>query len=67
MNKLIEIIKTLGPKSVKVASLIFKKVPNSVFFDIDYLGFQSENKFLVGYGLDYDEWGRQYPDIYQKC
>lgn len=53
------------PKSVKIASLIFKKEAFQKDFAIDYLGFEIENKFIVGYGLDYNEYGRNLPEIYQ--
>jgi len=52
--------------SVKVASLLVKpdalQYPN---MPLDYIGFNIPSKFVVGYGLDYNELGRQYPDIYQ--
>lgn len=53
------------PQSVKIASLIFKKEAFKKEFKIDYLGFEIENKFIVGYGLDYNEYGRNLPEIYQ--
>jgi hypoxanthine-guanine phosphoribosyltransferase len=50
---------------VKLASLIFKKEAFQKEFQIDYLGFEIENKFIVGYGLDYNEYGRNLDAIYQ--
>jgi hypoxanthine phosphoribosyltransferase len=34
-------------------------------YPLDYVGFEIPNKFVVGFGLDYDGEGRNYPDIYQ--
>lgn len=47
------IIKAHNPKSLKVASLLVK--PNGIKYDvkIDYIGFNIENNFVIGYGLDY--------------
>lgn len=61
----LEKIKQYEPRSVKIASLIFKKEAFQKSFHIDYLGFEIENKFIVGYGLDYNEYGRNLPEIYQ--
>jgi len=60
-----EYVKTYEPKSIKLASLIFKKEAFQKDFKIDYLGFEIENKFIVGYGLDYNEYGRNLDAIYQ--
>jgi len=52
------------PASVKVATLLFK--PDSYLKDIhiDYVGFKIPNAFIVGYGLDYDGFGRNLESIY---
>jgi len=55
----------MDPKSMKIASLIFKKEAFQKEFKIDYLAFEIENKFVVGYGLDYNEYGRNLDAIYQ--
>jgi hypoxanthine phosphoribosyltransferase len=34
-------------------------------YPLDYVGFEIPNKFVVGFGLDYDGEGRNYPEIYQ--
>jgi hypoxanthine phosphoribosyltransferase len=54
-----------NPSSIRIASLLHK--PDALLFPIkvDYLGFEVPNKFLVGYGLDYDGLGRNLKDIYQ--
>lgn len=61
------ILKQLGgfePADIKVASLLFK--PDSYQYDykIDYLGFSIPNDFILGYGLDYDGFGRNLDSIY---
>jgi len=58
-------LKTREPKSIKLASLIFKKEAFQKDFELDYVGFEIENKFIVGYGLDYNEYGRNLDSIYQ--
>lgn len=54
-----------NPASIKVAALLHK--PDALKFPLDlhYICFEVENKFLLGYGLDYDGLGRNLPDIYQ--
>lgn len=56
---------TQSPKSVKIASLFLKPEVYKKPFPIDYVGREIPNKFIVGYGLDYDELGRNLPKVYQ--
>lgn len=53
------------PASLKIASLLHK--PDATLFplQIQYIGFSIPNKFVVGYGLDYDGLGRNFKEIYQ--
>ena len=53
------------PASLKIAALLHK--PDAIIFplQIDYLGFSIPNKFVVGYGLDYDGLGRNIGEIYK--
>ncbi|MGZ3846077.1 MAG: hypoxanthine phosphoribosyltransferase [Flavisolibacter sp.] len=53
------------PKSLKIAALLHKPDATQFQLKIDYLGFSIPNKFVVGYGLDYDGLGRNFKDIYQ--
>ncbi|MCR5013899.1 MAG: hypoxanthine phosphoribosyltransferase [Bacteroidales bacterium] len=55
----------LNAVNVRIATLFFK--PNSFQYDypIDYKGMDIANEFIVGYGLDYNDQGRNLPDIYQ--
>ena len=57
--------KTQNPKSVKIASLFLKPEIYKKDFKIDYVGKEIPNKFVLGYGLDYDELGRNLKDLYQ--
>lgn len=53
------------PASLKVAALLHKPDALKHPLEIDYLGFAIPNKFVVGYGLDYDGFGRNLKEIYQ--
>ena len=61
---LIEYLQKKGPASVKLCALLDKPQRRQVPVPIGYLGFTVPNKFLVGYGLDFNEKYRQLPDIY---
>jgi len=63
---LLEIFDKQKPKSLKVATLLLKsEALKHQNLPLDYVGIDIPNKFVVGYGLDYDGCGRQYADIYQ--
>ena len=53
-----------NPKSLKIASLLFKKGISKLDFNIDYVGFKIPNKFVVGYGLDYAQKYRNLKEIF---
>ena len=53
------------PASLKITSLLHKPEALQHDIKIDYLGFSVPNKFLLGYGLDYDGLARNLPEIYQ--
>lgn len=53
------------PKSLKIATLLHKSEATEFPLDLDYVGFDIPNKFVVGYGLDYDGLGRNLKEIYQ--
>ena len=52
-----------APKSLKVCSLLDKPSRRQVDFKGDYIGFEIENEFEVGYGLDYGEKMRNFKDV----
>jgi len=51
-------------KKIKIATLLFKQESYKKNMTIDYVGFNIPNKFVVGYGLDYDNLGRNLKEIY---
>jgi hypoxanthine phosphoribosyltransferase len=53
------------PASVKTATLLHKPEALRHAVRLDYIGFEIPNKFVVGYGLDYNGFGRNIPEIYQ--
>jgi hypoxanthine phosphoribosyltransferase len=52
-------------KEFKIATLFFKPEAYQHDLPIDYVGIRIPNKFIVGYGLDYNGLGRNFPEIYQ--
>jgi hypoxanthine phosphoribosyltransferase len=65
MKSFLRDLKKQNPKSIKIAALLSK--PETHDIKIDYVGFEIENKFVVGFGLDYDGLGRNSNDILQIC
>lgn len=65
LERMVKQLKDLGAADVKIAVLLSKpnarKVEN---LTVDYCCFEIPNDFIVGYGLDYNEEGRNLPDIY---
>ena len=53
------------PKTLKIATLLHKSEATEFPLQLDYVGFDIPNKFVVGYGLDYDGLGRNWKEIYQ--
>jgi hypoxanthine phosphoribosyltransferase len=58
-------LESMQPASVKIAVLLNKKEALQYPVQVDYSCFDIPNKFVVGYGLDYDGLGRNSKDIYQ--
>jgi hypoxanthine phosphoribosyltransferase len=63
LNYLLRLLKARGPRSVKVVSLLSKPARRLVDVPVDYLGFEIENQFVVGYGLDHNQKLRNLRDI----
>ncbi len=62
---LISYLSKMEPRRLAIATLLFKKDAFQFNYSLDYVGFEIPNKFVVGYGLDYDGLGRNLPHIYQ--
>ena len=65
LEKIIELLTKEQVSSIKVATLLFKPNAYKKDLNIDYIGKSIENDFVVGYGLDYNEIGRNLPNIYK--
>ena len=61
--RVLELLHTRKPQSLKVCSLLDKASRREVEVPIDYCGFVIENKFVFGYGLDIDEYYRNLPFV----
>ncbi|MBR3288334.1 MAG: hypoxanthine phosphoribosyltransferase [Lachnospiraceae bacterium] len=59
MNKLLEMLNTREPASLKVCTLLDKPSRRVCDVKIDYIGFEIENRFVAGFGLDDDQYMRQ--------
>lgn len=57
-------IRAMGASSVRVVSLFMKPAAYRKTLKVDYVGFEIPNDFIVGYGLDYNGYGRNLPAIY---
>jgi len=63
INFLVNRLKESGPKSVSVATVLYKKKVAKLDFEVDYVGFEIPPEFVVGYGLDYNEKYRNLKDV----
>lgn len=63
LQKIIEMLGTRRPASVKVCALLKKRIPGNEEIRVDYLGFTIDDHFVVGYGLDCAESYRNLPYI----
>jgi hypoxanthine phosphoribosyltransferase len=66
LDRIIDELRIRKAGKVRIAALLYK--PNSFLYKdnikLDYVGFEIDNNFVVGYGLDYDGYGRNLPAIY---
>lgn len=63
LSQLIPELKKRNPKSIEITTLLDKPSRREVDIDVRYIGFEVEDKFVVGYGLDYDQNYRDLPFI----
>lgn len=65
MHRFLPELQKHEPASVSILTLLVKRDAMEHPIHLDYVGFEVPDHFLVGYGLDYDGYGRQLNDIYQ--
>lgn len=63
MASLLEVLSTRQPKTLKICTLLDKASRREVDIQLDYVGFNIEDKFVFGYGLDLDEYYRDLPFV----
>uniref|UniRef100_UPI004056B5F8 hypoxanthine phosphoribosyltransferase n=1 Tax=Alistipes sp. TaxID=1872444 RepID=UPI004056B5F8 len=64
---MIEMLEKQEPASIEVCTLFFKPASYSEKYPIRYRAMEIGNEFIVGYGLDYDQLGRNLKDVYVVC
>jgi len=64
LDNIIKQLKGYEPAEIKTATLLHKPDAYKKDLPIDYIGFNIPNEFIIGYGLDYDGFGRNLKDIY---
>ncbi len=65
LSEFLPTIQKQQPNSIKICTLLQKPEALLHPLEVDYVGFQIPNKFVVGFGLDYDGYGRNLKEIYQ--
>lgn len=65
ITKIKEVLATKNPKTIQICSLLSKPSAHLSPIDIQYLGFEIPDEFVIGYGLDYNDQGRNLPDIWK--
>lgn len=64
MTQLLASLNTRNPKEIKIATFLYKPEALQCELDLDYVVFEVPNDFVVGYGLDYDGYGRNLGAVY---
>lgn len=63
MRHILDAVWKLHPRSVRICALFYKPAAFKGDYKVDYVGREIGNEFIVGYGLDYDEQGRNLPEV----
>lgn len=66
LTHLINELKKENPASIEIATLLLKKDAFKAPFPVKYVGLEIPNRFVIGFGMDYNGEGRQLPDIYAR-
>lgn len=67
MQKMLEQLGTRNPASIEICSLFVKPERLNGVVDVKYTAMEIGNEFILGYGLDYDQQGRNLKDLYVLC
>jgi hypoxanthine phosphoribosyltransferase len=67
LEKLLEDLRGRGAKSVEAIALLRKQPARDKKIEVKYIGFEIDDEFVVGYGLDYDGLGRNLKDVYKQA
>lgn len=63
LSKVMEVLQTREPNSLEICTLVSKPSRREIDLPVKFLGFEVEDRFIVGYGLDYDQQYRHLPFI----
>ena len=63
LSKVVEMLKTRNPNSIELCTLVSKPSRREIYLVVKFLGFEVEDRFIVGYGLDFDQKYRHLPFI----
>jgi hypoxanthine phosphoribosyltransferase len=63
VHYILQNLESRGPRSLKLVTLLSKPSRRQIDVPVDYLGFEIPDRFVVGYGLDYNQRYRNLPDI----
>jgi hypoxanthine phosphoribosyltransferase len=64
MHQLLSSLSSRNPAEIRIATFLFKPKALQSDLKLDYVAFEIPNDFVVGYGLDYDGYGRNYGEVY---
>jgi len=64
LERIVDELKIRKVHEIKIATMLFKPAAYTKDIAIDYIGFEIPDDFVIGYGLDYDGYGRNLPSVY---
>jgi len=64
LDKIHNLLMEKNANSIKIATLLFKPTAYTQNYEIEYIGMEIPNAFVLGYGLDYDGFGRNLSSLY---
>ena len=64
LDTIVRQLNAYQPAKIRIATLLYKPEACKEEIKLDYIGFTIPNRYIIGYGLDYEGYGRKYQDIY---